>query len=39
MFVYFWVAAMLLLPFVCLYQIEEATKTHVGTEERTLETC
>ena len=26
MFIYFWVATMLLLPFVCLYQIEEATE-------------
>lgn len=30
MFVYFWVAAMLLLPFVCLYQIEEATETETA---------
>ena len=26
MFIYFWVATMLLLPFVCLYQIEKTTE-------------
>ena len=31
MFIYFWIAAMLLLPFVCLYQIEQCHQTECAS--------